>query len=52
VDVEAIGHALWERFTGGAENTRWHYREVARVSAETTPGPLTDRLSLAVAGFA
>ena len=47
-----LGDALWGRFKGGAEGTRWYYGALAGIFAEALPGPLSDRLSRAVAGFA
>ena len=51
-DHRVLGEDVWGRFKGGAEGTRWYYRTLAGVFVETLPGPLSDRLSRAVAGFA
>ncbi len=50
-DHRAIGEALWPRFTGGREGSRWYYRALAGIFATRRPGPLADRLERAVAGF-
>jgi hypothetical protein len=48
-DYRELGDALWGRFTGGAEGTRWYYSAIADVFSATRR--LSDRLSRAVAGF-
>lgn len=50
-DLRAHGDAVWSRFTGGADGTRWYYGRLAEIFAEVLPGPLADRLGRAVAGF-
>lgn len=50
-DYRALGDALWPRFTGGADGTRWYYGALAGVFAQAMPGKLSDRLALAVKGF-
>ena len=50
-DHQVLGDALWDRFKGGAEGTRWYYGALAGVFSEEMPGPLSDRLSRAVAAF-
>jgi len=50
-DYRALGDALWPRFKGGADGTRWYYRELADFFARAMPGGLSDRLSRAVAEF-
>ena len=40
--------ALWDRFNGGADGTRWYYGELSSFFARTIPGGLSDRLSRAV----
>jgi (p)ppGpp synthase/HD superfamily hydrolase len=50
-DYRALGDALWPRFNGGAEGTRWYYGALAEVFARTMPGRLSDRLTRAVKEF-
>jgi len=50
-DYRVLDDALWSRFTGGAEDTRWYYRTLAEIFALAMPGRLSDRLSRAVAEF-
>lgn len=50
-DYRTLGDPLWERFNGGAEGTRWYYSALAGVFSQALPGPLTNRLALAVRGF-
>jgi (p)ppGpp synthase/HD superfamily hydrolase len=50
-DYRVLGDALWQRFNGGAEGTRWYYGALAKVFSQTTPGRLSDRFSRAVAAF-
>jgi (p)ppGpp synthase/HD superfamily hydrolase len=50
-DYRALGPALWDRFNGGADGTRWYYGELSSFFARAMPGRLSDRLSRAVQGF-
>lgn len=50
-DYRALGDALWSRFNGGRDGTRWYYQSLAGVFVESLPGRLSDRLSKAVADF-
>jgi (p)ppGpp synthase/HD superfamily hydrolase len=50
-DYQDLGDALWSRFTGGADGTRWYYRTLADFFGQTTPGRLADRLARAVNMF-
>ena len=50
-DYRALGDPLWERFTGGADGTRWYYTALTDVFRRALPGGLADRLSRAVQGF-
>ena len=50
-DYRAIGDGLWSRFSGGADGTRWYYRELAIFFAREMPGRMSDRLSRAVTEF-
>ncbi len=50
-DFRDLGDPLWDRFTGGAEGTRWYYNELVDVLSDAMPGRLSDRLSRAVAAF-
>jgi (p)ppGpp synthase/HD superfamily hydrolase len=50
-DYRALGPALWDRFNGGADGTRWYYGELSSFFARTIPGGLSDRLSRAVQEF-
>jgi (p)ppGpp synthase/HD superfamily hydrolase len=51
-DYRVMGEELWLRFNGGAEGTRWYYRELAGVFSHAMPtNRLSDRLSRAVADF-
>ncbi len=51
-DFEALGEALWARFNGGADGTRWYYSSLSKIFATVFPGRLADRFSYAVDGFA
>jgi (p)ppGpp synthase/HD superfamily hydrolase len=50
-DYRVLGDALWPRFNGGAEGTRWYYSTLAEIFAQHMPGPLSDRLSRAAKEF-
>lgn len=50
-DYRSLGDALWPRFAGGADGTRWYYGELADFFARAMPGALSDRLSRAVREF-
>jgi (p)ppGpp synthase/HD superfamily hydrolase len=51
-DYRVLGDPLWQRFNGGADGTRWYYAALADVFHKSLPGPLSDRLTRAVRGFA
>ena len=48
-DYRALGDAVWPRFNGGADGTRWYYGALADFFSRTTPGGLSDRLRRATA---
>lgn len=50
-DYRELGDALWDRFNGGAEGTRWYYSALAEVFSVSLPGRLSERLGRAVTGF-
>ena len=51
-DYRILGEALWQRFNGGAEGTRWYYEALADVFSQAMPRHrLSDRLSRAVLDF-
>lgn len=50
-DYRVLGAALWDRFNGGAEGTRWYYQSLATIFSEVMPGRLADRMSRAVMAF-
>lgn len=50
-DYRRLGDALWPRFAGGAEGTRWYYASLAEAFARAQPGSLAERLARAVAEF-
>lgn len=50
-DYGVLGDALWERFNGGADGTRWYYAALGEVFSQAMPGVLSDRLLRAVKGF-
>jgi (p)ppGpp synthase/HD superfamily hydrolase len=50
-DHRALGDALWDRFNGGKDGTRWYYKALAGVFTQYMPGGLSDRLSRGVADF-
>ena len=50
-DYRVIGDALWPRFNGGAEGTRWYYRSLADFFVRDLPGRLSDRLARATVEF-
>ena len=51
-DYQRLRDKLWKRFNGGADGTRWYYSALAKCFSKAMPGPLSNRLSRAVAGFA
>ena len=51
-DYQQEGEALWARFTGGADGTRWYYQSLAKTFSEVLPGRLADRLARAIREFA
>jgi (p)ppGpp synthase/HD superfamily hydrolase len=50
-DFRVQGDPHWQRFSGGAEGTRWYYSALSDVFARAMPGPLADRLKRAVVAF-
>lgn len=50
-DYRVLGDALWDRFSGGADGTRWYYNALAELFSRAMPGRLSDRLSRAAAAF-
>jgi (p)ppGpp synthase/HD superfamily hydrolase len=50
-DWRALGEAVWPRFKGGADGTRWYYGALADFFRRTTPGRLSDRLMRAAREF-
>jgi (p)ppGpp synthase/HD superfamily hydrolase len=50
-DYRELGSALFDRFDGKADGTRWYYDELARRFAKLMPGRLSDRLGRAVQAF-
>jgi (p)ppGpp synthase/HD superfamily hydrolase len=50
-DYQVLGDALWPRFTGGADGTRWYYKTLSDIFSKAMPGSLSDRLSRAVKDF-
>ena len=50
-DWRAIGDAVWPRFNGGAQGTRWYYGKLAEFFFKRTPGRLADRLMRAAKEF-
>ena len=50
-DYRVLGDALWGRFTGGADGTRWYYQTLAEFFSRAMPGGLSDRLSRATSEF-
>lgn len=50
-DYRAIGDALWRRFNGGRDGTRWYYAALSGVFDRELPGPLAERLAHAVGEF-
>lgn len=47
-----LGDSVWARFKGGADGTRWYYGALADEFSQIQPGPLSERLTRAVRGFA
>lgn len=43
-DLQTLGDALWERFTGRKEGTLWYYAEVVEALAHEWTHPLLDEL--------
>lgn len=52
LDYQQLGDALWPRFNGGAEGTRWYYGALSDHFCKVLPGGLSDRLARAVRAFA
>jgi (p)ppGpp synthase/HD superfamily hydrolase len=50
-DYRELGDALWPRFNGGVEGTRWYYDTLSKVYSQAIPGRLSDRLRRAVDAF-
>lgn len=50
-DYRVLGDDLWDRFSGGADGTRWYYNALVDVFSSAMPGRHSDRLSRAVAAF-
>lgn len=50
-DRRALGEAVWRRFKGGADGTRWYYGALAAFFTRAAPGRLSDRLSRAACEF-
>jgi (p)ppGpp synthase/HD superfamily hydrolase len=50
-DYQELGPALWDRFNGGPDGTRWYYDELASCFAKVMPGRLSERLRRAVQAF-
>lgn len=48
-DLRICGPVVFDRFTAGRAGTLWYYEALAHALHQRLPGPLTDRLSLAVA---
>ncbi len=48
LDYRSMGDALWDRFSGGKDGTRWYYRSLAEEFSNLMPGPLFDRFARAV----
>lgn len=44
-DLDRVGPAVFDRFTGKRDGTLWYYDELARALALRAPGPLSDRLA-------
>lgn len=47
-DLNALGPALWDRFTGGRDGSLWYYRALADAFLRLGPGPLADELDRTV----
>jgi GTP pyrophosphokinase len=43
-DYQALGEAVWERFTGGREGTLWYYRSLVEIFRATGPRALAEEL--------
>ncbi len=50
-DYGELGDVLWDRFSGGADGTRWYYGALSKVFADVMPGRLSTRLTRAAVGF-
>lgn len=48
-DLDAVGVAVFDRFTAGRDGTLWYYRGLAQALCARLPGPLTDRFANVVA---
>ena len=50
-DYRVMGDAVWDRFNGGADGTRWYYKALADTFGDVMPSRLSDRLSRAATAF-
>lgn len=47
-DLRAMGENLWERFTGGKEDTLWYYRALAEAYSVAGSNPVVEELDRVV----
>ncbi|MDX1785517.1 MAG: HD domain-containing protein [Roseovarius sp.] len=48
-DLQSVGTAVFDRFTGRQDGTLWYYRALAETLTVRRPGPLAERLTETVA---
>jgi (p)ppGpp synthase/HD superfamily hydrolase len=47
-DYRTLGEALWNRFNGGQDGTRWYYRSLVEALRQAGPNPLVEELDRVV----
>lgn len=48
-DLDTLGQATWDRFTGGKQGTLWYYRSLVQVFGQTSDSPMAAELARVVA---
>jgi (p)ppGpp synthase/HD superfamily hydrolase len=50
-DLDDVGEAVWQRFTGKRDGTIWYYRTLSSIFDQAMPGPLARQLARIVRTF-
>ncbi|MGJ5045606.1 HD domain-containing protein [Bradyrhizobium oligotrophicum] len=50
-DLDEVGDAVWQRFTGGKDGTIWYYRTLSSIFDQALPGSLARQLAQTVGAF-